>query len=109
MKDIDVVHLSHRCAIVVAKWSRSPQSTCSKRHLHRLILFMKSISSREISPNSEIGLKNSFLRYRYLLRLIEQFPSETHYHLVLDPSIHFEVSHTVIYEDIRKMEFELSI
>ena len=49
-------------------------------------------------------VKNSFLRYRYLLRLIEQFPSETHYHLVLDTSIHFEVSHTVIYENIRKME-----
>jgi hypothetical protein len=55
------------------------------------------------------GLKNSFLRYQYLLRLIDQFPSETHYHLVLDTSIHFEVSHTVIYEDIRKMELELGI
>lgn len=53
------------------------------------------------------GLKKSFLRYQYLLCLRDQFPSETHYHLVLDASIYFQVSHTVIYEDIRKMEFEL--
>jgi hypothetical protein len=53
------------------------------------------------------GVKISFERYRYLLALEKKHPSETHFHLVQDTSIHFDVSEQTIYKDISKMEFEV--
>ena len=55
------------------------------------------------------GLKASFDRYSYFLHLQAAFPNETHFHLVQDTSIHFDVSEQTIYTDICKMEFEISI
>ena len=53
------------------------------------------------------GVKISFERYRYLLALEKNHPEETHFHLVQDTSIHFDVSEQTIYKDISKMEFEV--
>lgn len=55
------------------------------------------------------GLKISFKRYDFLLRLQAQFPEETHFHLVQDTCIHFHVSEQTIYTDIAKMEMDLAI
>ena len=53
------------------------------------------------------GMKISFERYCYLLALEKKHPSETHFHLVQDTSIHFDVSEQTIYNDIIKMKFEV--
>ena len=53
------------------------------------------------------GMKISFERYCYLLALEKKHPSETHFHLVQDTSIHFDVSEQTIYNDITKMKFEV--
>ena len=53
------------------------------------------------------GVKTSCERYSYLVHLQEIFPHETHFHLVQDTSIHFQVSEQTIYTDIGKMEFDL--
>ena len=55
------------------------------------------------------GLRISFERYDFLLRLQAQFPEETHFHLVQDTCIHFHVSEQTIYTDIGKMEMDLAI
>lgn len=53
------------------------------------------------------GMKISFERYCYLLTLEKNHPEETHFHLVQDTSIHFDVSEQTIYNDITKMKFEV--
>ena len=53
------------------------------------------------------SVKISFERYCYLLTLEKNHPEETHFHLVQDTSIHFDVSEQTIYNDITKMKFEV--
>ena len=50
-----------------------------------------------------VGLKISFERYCYLIDLQRTYPDETHFHLVQDTSIHFDVSEQTIYKDIGKI------
>ena len=50
-----------------------------------------------------VGLKISFERYCYLIELQRSYPDETHFHLVQDTSIHFDVSEQTIYKDIGKI------
>ena len=54
-----------------------------------------------------VGLKISFERYCYLIELQRTYPDETHFHLVQDTSIHFDVSEQTIYKDIGKMEMTI--
>ena len=53
------------------------------------------------------GLKTSFRRYRYFLELLQKYPEESSFNLLLDTSIYFNVSEQTIYKDIAKMEFVL--
>ena len=50
-----------------------------------------------------VGLKISFERYCYLIDLQCTYPDETHFHLVQDTSIQFDVSEQTIYKDIGKI------
>ena len=55
-----------------------------------------------------VGLKISFERYCYLIDLQRTYPDETHFHLVQDTSIHFDVSEQTIYKDIGKIIKQLT-
>ena len=46
-----------------------------------------------------VGLKISFERYCYLIDLQRTYPDETHFHLVQDTSIHFDVSEQTIFAE----------
>ena len=99
------LRLSHKKIVLL-----SPKNDRSTMSVYELLCLSKESDQFEDFFSLHImsnGMKISFERYCYLLALEKKHPSETHFHLVQDTSIHFDVSEQTIYNDITKMKFEV--
>ena len=54
-------------------------------------------------------LRERYRRYRYFRNLEAHIKETSHYHLILDTAIYFDVSEQTIYKDVRIMEKKVNI